>query len=106
MDITTVIIKPYFTEKSIQDAKNGKFTFLVQVNADKPLIKRAVETRFDVKVVDIATSIVKGRSKRAGTRRTEIALPAFKKATVKLVSGQKIDMFDMKGEETRSVSSG
>lgn len=90
-----VLTKPLITEKSVQDAKSGKFSFVVAKTASKIDIKKAVEKKFSVNVVDIATSIVKGRTKRSGTRRTEIQLPVYKKAVVSLKEGQKIDMFDV-----------
>jgi large subunit ribosomal protein L23 len=98
MDVTTVIKRPLITEKSVQDAKLGKFTFIVEKSADKDFIKKAIEKKFAVNVIDVATSIMKGRKKRVGAKRTEIDVPIYKKAVVKLKSGQKIELFDIKAE--------
>lgn len=98
MDTQRVIKRPLITEKSVADAKNGKFTFLIAKTAGKNMVKKAIETTFKVTVVDIATHIQKGRKKRTGPKRLEIDMPIVKKAVVKLASGQKIDLFDIKSE--------
>lgn len=90
-----IIKKPLFTEKSVQDAKNGKFSFVVDIAASKGAIAQAVQKQFDVKVVDVATSILKGKTKRVGKRRTEITVSKIKKAIVQLKEGQKINLFDI-----------
>lgn len=91
---TDVLIKPIITEKSTHDAGKGKFTFLVANGADKNVIKQAVEKMFNVHVVDVATVIIKGRTKRTGQKRIEVTLPSFKKGIVTLKSGEKISLFD------------
>lgn len=95
MNITDVIIAPVITEKSTREAGLSKFTFKVAKQADKKMIARAIEDKFKVNVVSVATSIVKGKTKRFGTRRVETALSDWKKATVKLKSGEKIDLFEV-----------
>ncbi|HSW97992.1 MAG TPA: 50S ribosomal protein L23 [Candidatus Saccharimonadales bacterium] len=95
MDIHSVIIKPIITERSMQNAEKGKFTFEVLKSANKDVIKVAVEKIFDVNVISVATSIVKGRSHRTGNKRIEIKQSPWKKATVGLKSGQKIGLFDV-----------
>lgn len=92
---TTVVIKPVITEKSLTDAKNGKFTFIVAKNSTKTDIKKAVADQFKVKVIAIATVMVKGKTKRVGKRRAEKVLSPIKKAIVELEKGQKIDLFDV-----------
>lgn len=95
MNILNVIQSPVITEKSMADAEKGKFTFVVTLSADKKTIREAIEKQFGVKVVSIATAIVKGKVKRVGKRRTEKTLSPMKKAMVTLVAGQKIDVFDL-----------
>lgn len=95
MNVLTVIQSPLITEKSYADAQNGKYTFVVALTADKNDIKKAVEEQFKVKVIDIATVIVKGKVKRVGKKRTEKKISPMKKAVVKLEKGQKIDLFDL-----------
>ena len=85
---------PVITEKSIENVKAGKFTFKIPSNINKNDIKKAVEKKFKVSVTGISTNITKGRRVRAGTRRVEKNLPAFKKAVVTLKKGEKIDLFE------------
>lgn len=98
MNIRDVILAPIITEKSMQDAALGKFTFRVAIQANKPLIKRAIEERFKVKVLQTFVSIVKGRTDKKGVRRQEFVKSAWKKATVKLPKDQKIALFDTGGQ--------
>lgn len=91
----TVVVRPVITEKSLTDAKNGKFTFVVAKNATKTDVKKAVAEQFKVKVVGVATVTVKGKTMRVGKKRAEKTLAPFKKAVVELEKGQKIDVFEV-----------
>ena len=51
-----VILKPVITEKSMNEMGSKKYTFLVHVDANKTMIKEAVEKMFDgVKVESVNT---------------------------------------------------
>ena len=51
-----IIIKPVLTEKmAILEERENKFAFLVSTDANKTEIKKAVESKFDVKVIKVAT---------------------------------------------------
>lgn len=95
-----ILVRPVITEKSITDAKNGRFTFVVALSASKDDVKKAVEERYKVHVVDIATAIVKGKVKRVGKKRTEKKLGNYKKAIVLVKAGEKIDEFEL-GEKKK-----
>lgn len=95
MDIHNIIKRPIITEKSMDDAKLGKFTFEVERHADKPKIKKAIEEQFKVNVLDVAVAIVKGKKRRHGQRRMEVVRTPWKKAIIKLARDQKIDLFDV-----------
>ncbi len=95
MDINTIIIKPIITEKSMSDAGNGKFTFLVRSDSNKTMIKKAVEKKFEVHVVSLTTALTKGKSKRVGARREEKVLSSVKKTIVTLRKGEKISLFSL-----------
>lgn len=94
-----VIISPIITEKSMIDAGRGKFTFKVDRFSRKDEIKKAVEKKFKVNVVNVTTSILKGKSIRTGMRRTERKLTPTKKAIVTLKKGEKIGMFELGDEK-------
>lgn len=95
MHTTHVIRRPVITEKSMEAAKKGKFSFLVARDADKDIIKKAVEDQFKVEVISVETTVQKGKTKRVGMRRMEKTMTPIKKAVVTLKEGQKIDMFDL-----------
>lgn len=75
-----VIIKPIITEKSNSDITEGKYTFKVAKKATKIQIANAVQTLFDVKVLNVNTMIVKGKEKRVGANTGK--RPDWKKAIV------------------------
>ena len=84
------ILRPLVTEKATMGNEHGQVSFVVAMTATKPEIKAAVEMLFNVKVMAVNTSILKGKTKifrgRKG-RRTDT-----KKAIVTLAEGQVIDM--------------
>ena len=85
-----VIRKPIITEKTTMASENGAVVFEVAIDSNKPSIKEAVESLFDVKVKAVNTMITKGKSKRfrgmLGKRRD------VKKAYVTLEEGNTIDV--------------
>ena len=95
MNNRDIILAPIITEKSMQHAGLGKFSFKVATQADKRTIRRAIEEKFSVNVLNVWTMIVKGRKTRVGTRRNEVAVPPWKKAIVILKKGQNIGLFDL-----------
>jgi large subunit ribosomal protein L23 len=96
---TSIIIRPIITEKSMKEAELGKFTFQVAKDANKTNIKKAIEGQFSVNVTGLSTILVKGKRKRIGARRSEVKESVMKKAIATLKSGQKIDLFEMIGQE-------
>lgn len=94
METISVIISPLISEKSMNDASVGRYTFKVATKAGKRDIKKAVEDKFKVNVVKLSTVTVKGRQTRTGARRIERTQSSFKKAMVTLKKDQKISIFD------------
>lgn len=94
MKTQNILIRPIITEKSMNDVSKNRFTFEVAIEADKKAVKREIEKRFKVNVLSVLTSIMKGKRKRSGIRRIEKIVLPFKKATVCLKAGQKIDLFE------------
>lgn len=99
MEQTDILIRPVITEKSMDEAGRSRFTFVVAKAADKAQIRHAVEEHFKVDVISVQTITMKGKTRRAGKRRIETKMPAFKKAIVGLKEGQRIDLFDVQKEE-------
>ena len=94
-----IIIKPVLTEKSYQDMADKKFTFQVDVRANKTEIKQALETIFEgVKVDSVNTMRTIGKIKRQG--RYSGRTPEVKKAIVTLKKDSKpIPFFEGMAEE-------
>ena len=72
------------SEKATSDhlMANNTYTFKVGMESNKPQIKRAIETMFDVKVKSVRTLVMYGEQKRTG--RFTGKLSNWKKAYVKL----------------------
>ena len=75
-----IIVRPVITEKSNDEMQSGKYTFEVNKKATKVEIAKAVEKLFEVKVLNVNTMIVKGKTKRV--RYQEGKTPDWKKAIV------------------------
>ena len=95
MKNNTSLIKALLTEKTMQDAHGGKYTFHVAITAGKRDIKKDVEKQFGVNVVSIKTITLPGKSKTAGPKRTKSAKVPWKKAVLTLKPEQKIDLFEV-----------
>src|SRR4051794_41842213 len=80
MDASQVIIRPVVSEKSYVLAAAEKYTFRVHPNAHKTQIRQAIESLFDVNVVEVRTMSVKSKPKRRG--QTGGRTRAWKKASV------------------------
>ena len=89
-----VILKPVITEKSMADMAYKKYTFLVHPEANKTMIKEAVEKMFaGTKVKKVNTMNIAGKKKRRG--RVEGTTAKTKKAIVQLTEDSKeIEIFE------------
>ena len=89
-----VILKPVITEKSMADMAAKKYTFLVHPEANKSMIKEAVEKMFEgTKVANVNTMNSVGKKKRRG--RVEGYTAKTKKAIVQLTEDSKdIEIFE------------
>jgi large subunit ribosomal protein L23 len=92
-DLRQVIQRPVVTEKStIEREQQNVVTFAVHPDANKHDIRRAVEELFSVKVLEVRTSSVRGKSRRVGKFTGE--KPSWKKARVRLRAGDSIEFFE------------
>jgi ribosomal protein L23 len=85
-------IKPIFTEKSMQKAKNGIYSFWVLPTLAKNQIRKLIEEAFEVKVGSVNTQNYKKMVSRSMRGKT-VTKSAKKKAMVTLKLG-KIDIFE------------
>lgn len=101
MELYRVLERPIITEKSTELASPSKpkqtnpdvhrYSFKVAREATKPEIKKAVEARFNVRVIAVNTMNIKPKEKGVGTRRGYAT--GWKKAIVTLERGQTIEDF-------------
>ena len=80
-----VILKPVVTEKSMSAMAEKKYTFFVHPEANKTMIKEAVEKMFEgAKVASVNTMYMDGKKKRRGMKVGKTA--KTKKAIVQLTA--------------------
>ena len=89
-----VILKPIVTEKSMAAMGEKKYTFLVHTEANKTMIKEAVEKMFEgTKVKSVNTMNLDGKTKSRGMTFGKTA--KTKKAIVTLTEDSKdIEIFE------------
>lgn len=88
-----IIYQAIISEKGtiLKDNEN-RYLFKVHLQANKIEIKKAIESAFDVKVINVKTINMKGKSKKLG--RFEGRRSSWKKAIVKLKEGDSIEIFE------------
>lgn len=86
-------LEPVFTEKTLNDAKKGNYTFRVSKGLNKHQIKKLVEKAFGVTVTSVRTMNEPGEQKRTMLGRKRVVMPK-KKAIVSLKEKEKIDIFE------------
>ena len=86
----SVLRAPHISEKSARLQEHNQYVFEVAPDADKKVVKAAVEALFNVKVQSVNLVTVKGKVKafrqRSGSRN------GWRKAYVRLHEGQSIDV--------------
>ena len=92
MNIYQVLLKPIITEKSTLLQESGRYTFQVALDANKGLVKEAVERNFNVTVVDVKITMLRGKRKRYGPKIKK--MPDTKKAVVTLKAGDRINLIE------------
>src|SRR4028118_172530 len=83
-----IIERPLISEKSVRLSQQGRYTFRCKTSANKIEIRQAVERFYEVKVSDVNTLTVKGKTKRIGRARPGKAAD-WKKAIVTLAPDEK-----------------
>jgi large subunit ribosomal protein L23 len=83
---------PILTEKTIKLIEQNQYSFAVDSNATKPLIKNAIEQLFDVKVISINTSMQALKKRRVGKYIGQRS--KYKRAIVTLAPENSITLFE------------
>lgn len=97
MSATHIQLSPRISEASFLQAKDGVYTFDVDLTVNKHEIKQAVEAQFDVTVVNVKTLVAKGKSKSSNRKRSQSQSGKRadrKKAYVTLKDGDTIKLFE------------
>ena len=94
LSLFDVLRRPLVTEKSsFQNEKLGQYVFEVAPDATKTQIKEAVQSLFDVNVIQVNTLVMPAKRARK-QRRMVTRTSEYKKAVVKLADGETIEMFE------------
>ena len=93
-------VTPILTEKSLNVAKMGKYTFVVDVGLNKLEIAKLINSIYAVHVKSVRTLNYKAGVKRNAKGR-KVSIKAFKKAIVTLGKDEKIDAFEVKKGKTK-----
>lgn len=91
-----ILIKPVITEKATKLAdKRNTYAFVVNRDANKIEIRKAVEKMFNVSVESVNTAVIPGKPKSRSTKTAVVrgTKSAYKKAFVTLPAGETIDIF-------------
>ena len=95
-----VLIRPVITEKTTAQLEENIYTFIVNKDANKHEIARAVENAWEVTVLDVRTMRYAGKARRSilGRIHKNWALgrrASFKKAVVQLAEGDHIEFYEV-----------
>lgn len=92
-----ILVKPIITEKATKDSeKNNRFTFAVDLRANKIEIKNAVEAAYGVSVQKVRTLVYPVKRSTKYTKKGVVSskISAYKKAIVQLAEGESIDFYN------------
>jgi large subunit ribosomal protein L23 len=90
-----ILQRPVISEKANKLQEAGKYTFVVDKNANKVEIKKSVEKMYGVSVESINTMRYAGKAKTRFTKTAVLSgrTKSFKKAIIKVADGEIIDLF-------------
>ena len=84
------MFSPHITEKSISLSRQDQYVFKVPPKTNKIELRKAIEKKFNVNVIDVKTSNVRPKKIKFG--KTEGWKKGYKKAIIRIKKGQKIDI--------------
>lgn len=101
--MSSVALVPRMSEKAYAESTaHNTYVFVVPMTANESIVAAAVAEQFKVTVEDVRTVVVKGKAKqsyRKGKRPVVGKRADFKKAYVRIKTGDKINIF---GEEEKT----
>lgn len=84
-----ILLSPVVSEKSMNLQNKGVYTFIVDVNANKQEVRKAVQNIFNVTVKEVRTTKVYSKKRRV--RNSFSKTKVQKKAQVQLEQGYSIE---------------
>jgi large subunit ribosomal protein L23 len=87
-----ILLQPMITEKATNLGGQNKYVFMVEINANKIEVAKAIEDVYGVKPTDVNIVKMKGKVVRRG--RVSGRRKDFKKAIVTLAKGQTIKVYE------------
>ncbi len=85
-------IYPLITEKSLALAKQGKYVFGIEGEANRAQIKKMIREMFNVNVLKIY--LINYHRRERGMSKIKSIRKKFKKAIIQLKEGEKIPLFE------------
>lgn len=95
MQSNLIVLKPVFTEKTLSQQENGKYTFWVKKDSTKGQIEASFEAVFGIKPLNINTVVVKGKTKTDWKKRLPIKKSDLKKAIISVDKNTKIELLKL-----------
>ncbi len=90
----SILLRPVISEKSYALMDEQTYVFVVDPRASKVEIRAAVEDSFGVRVASVNTLVRKGKRKRQRRVATYGRRPDTKRAIVRLVGEDRIELFE------------
>ncbi|MGD0081623.1 MAG: 50S ribosomal protein L23 [Acidimicrobiales bacterium] len=94
MSDKAILLRPVISEKSYKLMDEGTYVFVVDSRANKIEIREAVQSSFGVRVASVNTLNRKGKRKRQRRVQAFGQRPDTKRAIVRLVGGDRIELFE------------
>tara|TARA_Y100000590_G_scaffold299659_1_gene337899 strand:- start:180 stop:464 length:285 start_codon:yes stop_codon:yes gene_type:complete len=92
MQLLNILVRPVITEKSTLLQEQNKYVFEIMPDANKIMVKRAVEVAYDVSVLGVNILKNRGKRKRFGPKWARTR--DVKKAIVTVKPGDSINIFE------------
>ena len=88
---TSIIKKPWITEKATALTASNQYVFMVKSTATKPEVKKAIHALYKVDALAVNILNRAGKVKKSG-RGIKGKTDGYRKAIVTIKEGQKIDL--------------
>jgi large subunit ribosomal protein L23 len=93
MKLSSILLQPIITEKSVELSTQGVYVFKINMKANKYSVAKELKRMYGVDAEVVRTSILPGKNRRMVASRIQVRTPKWKKAIIKLAKGQTIDVF-------------